>query len=116
MMTDLMTYRNYYGSYHLDAEEQIFYGKLEFIKALVTYEASNAENLQKAFSEAVDDYLTTCQQEGIEPEKPFKGSFNIRVGKELHRKTALAAVDAGITLNQFVSEALKKAIGAEKRA
>jgi predicted HicB family RNase H-like nuclease len=105
---DLMHYKDYYGSYHLDIEAKVFYGKLEFIKALITYEASTAKGLQKAFVEAVDDYLAMCEQEGIEPERPFKGSFNVRVGEELHRKAALAAASAGITLNQFICETLEE--------
>lgn len=56
-----MHYKGYYGSYHLDTKEKIFYGKLEFINALVTYEATTAKGLQKAFIEAVDDYLDMCE-------------------------------------------------------
>ena len=107
MIHDLMHYKDYYGSYHLDIETKVFYGKLEFIKALVTYEDSTAKGLQKAFIEAVDDYLAMCEQEGIESEKPFKGSFNVRVGEELHRKVALTAASHGITLNQFICKTLE---------
>ena len=108
MTTHLMRYKDYYGSYHLDAEEQTFYGKLEFIKALVTYEASTAKDLQKAFENAVEDYLTTCKQEDIKPEKPFKGSFNVRLGENLHRKVALAALSEDIPMNHFVCKALEE--------
>ncbi len=60
-MKDLMHYKDYYGSVHFDDEDVIFYGKIEFIRALVTYEATNAKGLKKAFQEAVDDYLVTCK-------------------------------------------------------
>ena len=107
MTNNTMHYKDYYGSYHLDTEEKIFYGKLEFINALITYEATTAKGLQKAFAKAVDDYLNMCEQEDIDPEKPFKGSFNVRVGEELHRKVALTAANEGITLNQFICKTLQ---------
>ena len=43
------------------------------IRSLVTFEADNEGELEKAFQEAVDDYLATCKEQGIAPEKPFKG-------------------------------------------
>lgn len=74
-MKDFMTYKGYYGSSHFDDDDLIFHGKIEFIRALVTYEATNAKELRKAFEEAVDDYLDTCHKQKIEPEKSsFKGN------------------------------------------
>ena len=108
-MSDLMQYKGYYGSYHLDTNDNCFYGKLEFIKALVTYEAESAKELYDTFVDAVDDYLIMCQQEGIGPEKPLKGSFNVRVGEELHRRAAVTAANQGISLNQFVCKTLQNA-------
>ncbi len=60
-----------------------------------------------AFEEAVDDYLILCQQESMRPEKPFKGTFNIRVGQRLHEEATIAAADLGIKLNEFVKQALE---------
>ena len=101
-MSDLMQYKGYSGSYHLDDEEGIFFGKVEHIKALLSYEATSAKKLHQAFVEAIDDYLLMCEQEGIESEKPFKGSFNVRVGPELHKESALIANNLGVSLNQFI--------------
>ena len=59
--SDLICYKNYYGSVHFDASEKIFYGKIEFIRDLVAYEASDAETLIRHFHEAVDEYLDDCK-------------------------------------------------------
>lgn len=107
-MSELIEYRDYYGSVHFDANDLIFYGKIEFIRALVSYEATNAAELKQAFEEAVDDYVETCQRNNIEPEKSFKGSFNIRVKPELHRNLAIAANNRDIKLNSFIVEILEK--------
>ena len=42
-----------------------------------------------------------------QPEKPFKGSFNVRIQPELHRKAALAASARGLSLNAFVEDAIR---------
>jgi predicted HicB family RNase H-like nuclease len=47
----------------------------------------------------------------VQPERPFKGSFNVRIGSELHRKAALEASGRGISLNALVEDALKQAVG-----
>ena len=90
-MKDMMRYKNYYGSVRYSDEDKILYGKVEFIRALVSYEGTDVESLRTAFEEAVDDYLQTCKEQGKELEHPFKGSFNVRVGSRLHQRITLEA-------------------------
>ena len=107
-MKDMMEYKGYYGSVHYDDDDQVFHGKLEFIRSLVTYEGTDVQNLRAAFEESVDDYLELCAEEGKEPETPFKGSFNVRTGPDLHRKAMLLAKFKGTNLNSVITEALEK--------
>ncbi len=107
-MKDMMKYKEYYGSVHYSDEDRIFYGKIEFIRALVSYEGTDVESLRQAFEEAVDDYLDTCKEQGMEPEKPFKGSFNVRIGAELHQRIAVAAAQQGVSINSYIAEVLKR--------
>jgi len=62
----------------------------------------------KDFHEGVDDYLAMCEGKNIPPEQPFKGSFNVRVGRDLHRQIALEAARRGVSLNNLVVAALEK--------
>ncbi|MBQ1548112.1 MAG: toxin-antitoxin system HicB family antitoxin [Lachnospiraceae bacterium] len=41
-------------------------------------------------------------------EKEFKGTFNVRISPESHRKVATEAAKEGITLNQFVADAINE--------
>jgi predicted HicB family RNase H-like nuclease len=113
-MKDMMEYKGYYGSVHYSDEDRIFYGKIEFVRALVSYEGTDVRSLRKAFEEAVDDYILTCKQQGKEPEKVFKGSFNVRVGSQLHRDIALNALDKGVTLNKYIVDVIEKELGADE--
>lgn len=108
--TDLISYKNYYGSVHFDAKEELFFGKIEFIRDLVNYEASDAKSLIKSFHEAVDSYLEDCRESCKSPDKPFKGSFNVRVDSELHKDISLFALQHGDSLNGVVRKALNEFI------
>ena len=81
-------------------------GHVLFIDDVVTYEAGTPDQLQKEFEAAVDDYLETCTQVGKQPQRPFKGLFNVRVPPTLHRAAAVRATADGVALNEVVVQAL----------
>jgi len=81
-------------------------GHVLFIDDLVTYEANVPDLLQQEFEAAVDDYLETCAQLGKEPQRPFKGLFNVRVPPALHRAAAVRATCDAVALNEVVVRAL----------
>ena len=105
-----LEYKGYIGTVELSEEDGVFHGKLAFLRDLVAYESTTAKGLTKAFHEAVDDYLTDCASEGREPDKPFKGQFNVRTRPELHRAYASIAAARGQSLNEVVTDALEKAL------
>ena len=109
-MKDSMEYNGYFGSVHYNDDDKIFYGKVEFIRALVSYEGTDVHSLRAAFEEAVDDYLEFCKETGKQPEKSFKGSFNLRLDPELHRQLVSNAMSEGKTLNTFVKDLLQRAV------
>ncbi|MEW6186622.1 MAG: type II toxin-antitoxin system HicB family antitoxin [Thermodesulfobacteriota bacterium] len=115
-MRDMMSYKGYFGSVHYSDDDQVFHGKIEFIRSLINYEGTDIHSLRKAFEEAVDDYLTFCKEEKKEPEIPFKGSFNVRTGPDLHRRAMLFARSKGMNLNSIISDALEKYLSVREGA
>ncbi|EJG9788951.1 type II toxin-antitoxin system HicB family antitoxin [Klebsiella pneumoniae] len=113
-MNNLMKYKGYYGSSSISIEDGVMHGKLECINDLVTYEGSTVAELRAAFEEAVDDYLLTCEEIGKSPDKTMSGSFNVRIGEYLHKKAYLAAKSRGMTLNDYVKQAVEDAINGRK--
>ena len=106
-MKNMMSYKGYYGSVNFDANDLVFYGKVEFINSLISYEGETAKEIDAAFKAAVEDYFETCAARAVVPEKPFKGSLNIRIGRDLHEKAALIAKKIGCaSLNEFIKQAL----------
>lgn len=105
-MKDMMAYKGYRGSVRYSSEDRLFFGKIEYLRSLVTFEGKDVDSLEQAFRDSVDAYLHTCAELGVPPEVPFKGSFNIRTGPELHRRATEYASTHDKSLNQLVSEAL----------
>ena len=106
-MTDRLKYKEFIGSVHYSAEDEVFYGKIEGVNDLITFEGNTVTKLKKAFKEAVNDYQELCEESGKQVFKSFKGSFNVRVNPELHSKAFELALMEGKTLNQFIKEAIE---------
>lgn len=105
-----LEYKNYTGSIEYSREDDVLYGKLLGIKGLISYEGKTGKELESDFKEAIDIYLADCKNEGIIPEKPFKGSFNVRVSPKLHQKAALLAMENKMSLNNFITESIRERI------
>lgn len=106
MTKDYFEYKGFRGSILASIEDRCLHGRIKHIDSVVTYEAQNFEELEAAFKEAVDDYLETCREIGVAPEKPYKGSFNVRIDPDLHRHAAISASTQGISLNSWVEKAI----------
>ena len=105
---DHLHYKGYTGTVKYSEEDKIFHGKIVGIKSLISYEGDSVKTITQDFMNAIDEYLEHCAAWGDEPEKPYKGSFNIRIESDLHQQAALTASSRGMTLNSFVEEAIRK--------
>ncbi|MBO4320220.1 MAG: type II toxin-antitoxin system HicB family antitoxin [Treponema sp.] len=110
-MKNMIEYKGYVGSVEFSQDDELFYGKVQGIRSLVSYEGSNATELMEDFHAAVDDYLELCESNGKEPEKAYKGSFNVRIPPELHKRIAIYAIEHDLSLNRFVEQSLEKQMG-----
>ena len=105
-MKNLLEYKGYYGSVEYSREDALLYGKVLGINSLISYEGESVAELQQDFEGAVDDYLEMCAENGTEPEKTYKGSFNVRIAPQLHKKLSLYSISQNKSLNATVEEAV----------
>lgn len=106
-MKNTMQYKGYIGSVEFSEADRLFYGQVLGIRSLISYEGENATELIEDFHGAVDDYLEDCEAKGIAPEIAYKGSFNVRISPELHKKLAIYAVEHQMSLNSYVEKTLE---------
>jgi len=109
-MSDNIEYKSYKAKIAYSLEDDLLVGKVIDVDSLILFSGSSLDEIKAEFKLAIDSYLEDCKEQGIEPEKPFKGSFNVRVGCDAHRKAATTAKAWGISLNEFVRVAIEQAV------
>ena len=112
-MNNIMQYKGYVGSVEFSEEDGILYGKVQGIRSLISYEGTSVKELINDFHGAVDDYLILCEEDGTEPEIPYKGSLNIRFKEpDTHKRAAVYALTHGQSLNSFINECVVEKLDA----
>jgi predicted HicB family RNase H-like nuclease len=107
---NIITYKGYQGSFEYDPEADIFHGDVLYIADVVTFQGRSIDELKTALAESVEVYLEYCEKHRKSPNKPFSGTFNVRVTPELHQCIAANAANAGISLNKWVARAIESAL------
>ncbi len=113
-MNSMLEYKGYHATIEYDAEDEIFVGEVFGITDSLNFHGNSIDELKNTFSQCIDNYLELCKKVGKNPDKEFKGTFNVRIPPELHKKAALAAAEQKITLNQYVVRAISKSVEEKK--
>ena len=106
-MKSILEYRGYHAKIEFDEDDMLFVGSVFGIQDSINFHGTSIQELVDSFHQSIDDYLEMCEEFGKKPDKEFKGSFNVRIDQELHREAAFAADRMGITLNQYVEQAIR---------
>jgi predicted HicB family RNase H-like nuclease len=101
-----MEYKGYIGTVEYDDKAKIFHGDVINTRDVITFQGKSVNEIEKAFKESIDDYIKWCEEDGVVPEKPYSGRFNLRLSPDLHREVAIIAKKLKISINSFVERAL----------
>lgn len=112
-MNNELTYKNFRGSVDFDSEDQILFGKVLFIDSLLMYHGTSIDEIKTAFESTVDAYLEHCKKTNKQPNKPYSGTFNVRIGAELHKKIAELSSRKNISINETVCRAVTSYIDSD---
>lgn len=106
----MMEYKGYIGKVVYDPDAGILHGEVINTRDVITFQGTSVDEIEKAFKDSVDYYINWCKEDGVEPEKPYSGKFNLRLTPELHKQVAIKARLENISINKFVERALKKEV------
>lgn len=106
-MANMLKYKGYHGSIEFSAEDNLLVGSVIGIRDRLNFHGSSIEEITQSFHDSIDGYLEMCEALGRSPDKEYKGSFNVRISPELHRQAALTAEQEGMSLNQFIQQAIE---------
>ena len=105
-----MEYKGYIGKVEFDDDAGIFHGEVINVRAVITFQGESVQEIRQAFQDSIEDYLEFCASRNEDPEKPFSGTFTVRIPPELHRKIYIQARTANKSLNHWVSETFEHAV------
>jgi predicted HicB family RNase H-like nuclease len=103
---DAMEFKGYRGSVRYSAEDKVLHGRVLGIDDVVSFEGADVAGLERAFHEAVEDYLATCRKMGRAPDREYSGRIPLRIDGALHRRLAIAADSEAKSLNSWLADKL----------
>ena len=107
-MSDYLEYKGYIGTVEYSAEDNLLCGEVTGLyKGLIMYHGQTLECLKNDFEDAVDHYLSCCEEEGRAPMCPNYGDLNIKIPPELHKKLQVYSKSKGAGLDEIVEAAIK---------
>jgi len=105
----MIEYKGYTGVFEFDTELELFSGFVVDLRDQIYFEGESVEQLKASMRRAIDHYLEVCAARGEEPEKPFSGKLNVRLGTDLHRAVAVAAAARGESINSWLIHVVSSA-------
>ena len=110
-----MEYKGYLAAVEFDDSADMLHGRIvnSGPYPIATFEATEAGQLRHEFERSVDEYLTWCVEDGVEPKRPFSSKLNVRLGTELHSFVAAVAMANGMSINAWIVHALRETVAAE---
>ena len=108
----MMEYKGYRAEVEFDDSVGRLHGRVANSGAypIATFEATDVEGIRREFHRSIDQYLQSCLEDGVEPRKPFSGKLNLRLGPDLHQRVARSAAESGMSLNNWILQALEKSV------
>ena len=104
----MMKFKGYFGEVIYDADAKIFHGEVLGLKDVITFQGTTVDELEVAFKDSVDDYLTWCKERGEKPELSFSGDIRIKISPNLHARLAQDAAAQNISLNSLIADYLQR--------
>ena len=110
----MMEYKGYLASVEFDDSADVLHGRVvnSGPYPIATFEATETRELRREFERSVDEYLKWCEEDGVEPQKPYSGKLNLRLGTDLHHRVTIASMQNNMSLNSWIKQALEEKVSA----
>ena len=112
-MMNTMEINSYKAIIQYDPEIEMFRGEFIGINGGADFYARDIEGLRTEGETSLNIFLEMCREDDVEPRKEYSGKFNLRVPPPVHAQLVERAASDGRSLNQWVTEVLKKAVQAK---
>ncbi|MBD8894768.1 type II toxin-antitoxin system HicB family antitoxin [Desulfovibrio desulfuricans] len=110
-MKNVMDFDGYKAAIAYDPEMEMFRGEFVGLNGGADFYASDLAGLRREGSESLRIFLEECAKHSIEPRKPNRGNFALRLEPDVYHRASVAAAAQGKSLNAFIADTVKQAVG-----
>lgn len=107
-MNNVMNIKGHTAVISFDPDLAQFRGEFTGLNGGADFYANSVEALRKEGARSLKTFLAVCKERGVEPYKSFSGKFVLRIPPSLHARVTEAAHASGVSLNQWVQQALER--------
>jgi predicted HicB family RNase H-like nuclease len=107
----MVEYKGYTGVFEYDPEIEMLSGYVVDLRDQIHFEGLSVAEVRASMVRAIDHYLGVCRNRGEEPDRPFSGRFNARLGSPLHRQIAIDAAAQHESMNDWLVQAAERRLG-----
>ena len=107
---NMMEVDGYKAKIEYDPDLDQFRGEILGLNGSADFYGNSPSSLRNEFSNSLKVFLEVCEEKGISPKKEYSGKFNLRIPPRLHSEIAARATAEHKSINQFVSEILKRSV------
>lgn len=108
----MIEYKGYLASVEFDDSVGRLHGRVinSGSYPIATFEATDVEGIRAEFQRSIDEYLASCDEDKVEPSRPYSGKLNVRLGSDLHQEVARAADAEGTSINSWIVKAVRERV------
>ena len=107
---NVMEIDGYKAKIEYDPELDQFRGEILGLNGCADFYGKSPTSLRKEFKNSLKVFLEVCNEKGINPIRKYSGKFNLRIPPRLHSDIAVRATAEDKSINQWVSEILKRSV------
>ena len=107
-MKNIMRYKGYIARIDFEEVDGVFAGSVLGLSEPITFFGASVDELRGDFEFAIDSYLASCAAASIAPEKQVGGKILVRLAPETHAAALIAAKSAGVSLNDWLTDAVTR--------
>ena len=108
-MMNMITIDGYRAVVQYDPDIEMFRGEFVGINGGADFYAGDVAGLKREGAKSLQVFLDMCREDGVDPRRQFSGKFNLRLSPALHERIVAASAAEGMSLNQWVFNALSTA-------
>ena len=107
-MSSTLQHRGYEGSVQYSAEDRMLHGRLLCTHDIVSFGGTDLVDLEQNFRDAVNEYLTFCEETGKTPDQPNSCAVEVALKQDVEADALRFAEQHHRELNSVVNDAVQE--------